>query len=132
MFNITPLLCDHSNITVSCRVSKITEDILFEQQENCDSTDDNEEGAKIFKMLEHAAEPEFILADMTPEQLKLFSSYIEKRNVSSSGICWFIFTWKVPHAESIYCRLLSKTKYLRRLRRPLNLLALVQGMLHHF
>ena len=121
-----------SNITVSCRVSKITEDILFEQQENCDSTDDNEEGAKILKMLEHAAEPEFILADMTPEQLKLFSSYIEKRNVSRSDICWFIFTWKVAHAESIYCRLLSKMKYLRMLRRPLKLLALVQGMLHHF
>ncbi|KAG0381280.1 hypothetical protein BDA96_K000300 [Sorghum bicolor] len=63
------------------RVSKITEDILFEQQENCDSTDDNEEGAKIFKMLEHAAEPEFILAGMTPEQLKLFSSYIEKQKI---------------------------------------------------
>ncbi|AQK42453.1 protein BREAST CANCER SUSCEPTIBILITY 2 homolog A isoform X11 [Zea mays] len=63
------------------RVSKITEDILFEQQENCDSTDDNEEGATICKMLEHAAEPEFILAGMTPEQLKCFSSYIEKQKI---------------------------------------------------
>jgi hypothetical protein len=34
-------------------------------------------------MLEHAAEPEFILAGMTPEQLKCFSSYIEKQKVSS-------------------------------------------------
>lgn len=105
---------------------------MFEQQENCDSNDDNEEGAKLFKMVEQSAEPEFMLADLTPEQLRLFSSYIEKKKVSSFGICWFIFTWKVAHAESMYCRLLSKLKYLRRLRRPLKLLALVQGMLHHF
>ena len=41
LFNIIPLLCDHSNITVSCRVSKITVDIMYEQQEYCVSTDDN-------------------------------------------------------------------------------------------
>ncbi|XP_066375141.1 protein BREAST CANCER SUSCEPTIBILITY 2 homolog A-like isoform X3 [Miscanthus floridulus] len=70
-----------SSSSTYARVSKITEDILFEQQENCHSTDDNEEGAKIFNMLEHAAEPEFILAGMAPEQLKLFSSYIEKREI---------------------------------------------------
>ncbi|OEL14131.1 Protein BREAST CANCER SUSCEPTIBILITY 2-like protein B [Dichanthelium oligosanthes] len=67
--------------TVSCRVSKIAEDILFEQQENCDSADDNEEGAKICKMLERAAEPEVIMAGMTSEQLMHFSSYKEKRKV---------------------------------------------------
>ncbi|KAL6627377.1 hypothetical protein ACP70R_031103 [Stipagrostis hirtigluma subsp. patula] len=63
------------------RVSKIAEDILFEQQENCDSTDDNEEGAKICKMLERAAEPEVIMAGMTSEQLMHFSSYKEKQKV---------------------------------------------------
>ncbi|RCV24794.1 hypothetical protein SETIT_5G114900v2 [Setaria italica] len=63
------------------RVSKITEDILFEQQENCDSTDDNDEGAKICKMLERAAEPEVIMAGMTSEQLMHFSSYKEKQKV---------------------------------------------------
>ncbi|CAL4978042.1 unnamed protein product [Urochloa decumbens] len=63
------------------RVSKIAEDILFEQQENCESTDDDEEGAKICKMLEHAAEPEVIMAGMTSEQLMHFSSYREKQKV---------------------------------------------------
>ncbi|CAO2193802.1 unnamed protein product [Urochloa humidicola] len=63
------------------RVSKIAEDILFEQQENCDSTDDNEEGAKICKMLQRAAEPEVIMAGMTSEQLMHFSSYREKQKV---------------------------------------------------
>ncbi|CAO2208891.1 unnamed protein product [Urochloa humidicola] len=63
------------------RVSKIAEDILFEQQENCDSTDDNEEGAIICKMLERAAEPEVIMAGMTSEQLLHFSSYREKQKV---------------------------------------------------
>jgi breast cancer 2 susceptibility protein len=73
--------------TVSCRVSKIAEDIMFEQQENCDSTDDNEEGAKICKMLERTAEPEVIMAGMTSEQLMHFSSYKEKQKVSRSGFC---------------------------------------------
>ncbi|XP_062193519.1 protein BREAST CANCER SUSCEPTIBILITY 2 homolog B-like [Phragmites australis] len=62
-------------------VSKIAEDILFEQQENCDSTDDNEEGAKFCKMLERAAEPDVIIAGMTSEQLMHLSSYKEKRKV---------------------------------------------------
>ncbi|XP_039810962.1 protein BREAST CANCER SUSCEPTIBILITY 2 homolog B-like isoform X11 [Panicum virgatum] len=61
------------------RVSMIAEDIMFEQQENCDSTDDNEEGAEICKMLERAAEPEVIMAGMTSEQLMHFSSYKEKQ-----------------------------------------------------
>lgn len=80
MFNIILLICDHSNITVSCRVSKITEDILYEQ-ENCDTIDDDDEGAKICKMLENADDPEFILAGMTSEQFTLFSSYKEKQKV---------------------------------------------------
>ncbi|CAO2181017.1 unnamed protein product [Urochloa humidicola] len=68
------------------RVSKIAEDILFEQQENCDSTDDNEEGAKICKMLERAAEPEVIMAGMTSAQLMHFSSYREKQVVMQNEV----------------------------------------------
>nr|CAB3472097.1 unnamed protein product [Digitaria exilis] len=63
------------------RVSKIAEDIMFEQEQNCDSTDDNEEGARICKMLQRAAEPEVIMAGMTSEQLRHFSSYKEKQKV---------------------------------------------------
>ncbi|PNT69978.1 hypothetical protein BRADI_2g03990v3 [Brachypodium distachyon] len=63
------------------RVSKITEDILCEQEENCGSTDDSEEGAKICKMLERAAEPEVMMAGMTSEQMMSFSSYQEKQKV---------------------------------------------------
>ncbi|XP_074302049.1 protein BREAST CANCER SUSCEPTIBILITY 2 homolog B-like isoform X1 [Silene latifolia] len=39
---------------------------------------DNEEGAKILKMLEHAAEPELMMAEMSSEQLTSFSIYRAK------------------------------------------------------
>ena len=39
------------------------------------------EGAKIYMMLVTAAEPEFLMADMTPEQLRLFAAYKAKLNV---------------------------------------------------
>lgn len=41
----------------------------------------NSEGAKIYKMLETAAEPEFLMADMTPGQLSSFAAYNAKLNV---------------------------------------------------
>lgn len=45
--------------------------------------DDNgsEEGAKILKMLETAAEPEMLMAEMTSEQLTSFTSYQAKLEV---------------------------------------------------
>ncbi|KAM3197159.1 hypothetical protein ACQJBY_072686 [Aegilops geniculata] len=61
------------------RVSKIAEDIMCEQDENCASTDDSEEGAKICKMLEQAAEPEVMMAGLTSEQMISFSSYQAKQ-----------------------------------------------------
>ncbi|XP_037404377.1 protein BREAST CANCER SUSCEPTIBILITY 2 homolog B-like isoform X7 [Triticum dicoccoides] len=61
------------------RVSKIAEDIMSEQDENCASTDDSEEGAKICKMLEQAAEPEVMMAGLTSEQMISFSSYQAKQ-----------------------------------------------------
>ncbi|XP_044974947.1 protein BREAST CANCER SUSCEPTIBILITY 2 homolog A-like isoform X2 [Hordeum vulgare subsp. vulgare] len=61
------------------RVSKIAEDIMSEQDENCANTDDSEEGAKICKMLEQAAEPEVMMAGMTSEQILSFSSYQAKQ-----------------------------------------------------
>ncbi|KAG8046006.1 hypothetical protein GUJ93_ZPchr0008g12594 [Zizania palustris] len=63
------------------RVSKIAEDIQSEHEENCDNTDDNDEAAKIFKMLERAAEPEVVLASMNSEQLLSFSYYQEKQKI---------------------------------------------------
>ncbi|KAE8792571.1 Breast cancer type 2 susceptibility protein-like protein [Hordeum vulgare] len=61
------------------RVSKIAEDIMSEQDENCADTDGSEEGAKICKMLEQAAEPEVMMAGMTSEQILSFSSYQAKQ-----------------------------------------------------
>ncbi|KAK1661883.1 hypothetical protein QYE76_050042 [Lolium multiflorum] len=61
------------------RVSKIAEDIMSEQDENCGNSDDSEEGAKICKMLERAAEPEVMMAGMTSEQRISFSSYQAKQ-----------------------------------------------------
>lgn len=74
-------------ITLSCRVSKIAEDIMSEQGENCASTDDSEEGAKICKMLEKAAEPEVIMAGMTSEQMISFTSYQAKQMVCANVSC---------------------------------------------
>ncbi|KAG7017205.1 Protein BREAST CANCER SUSCEPTIBILITY 2-like B, partial [Cucurbita argyrosperma subsp. argyrosperma] len=39
---------------------------------------DSEEGAKLFKILETAAEPELLMAEMSPEQLTSFASYQTK------------------------------------------------------
>ncbi|XP_061357187.1 protein BREAST CANCER SUSCEPTIBILITY 2 homolog B-like [Gastrolobium bilobum] len=44
--------------------------------------DSDSEGAKIYKMLETAEEPEFLMADMSPEQLKSFAAYKAKLNAS--------------------------------------------------
>ena len=76
LFNATAII-----ITLSCRVSKIAEDIMSEQDENCGNSDDIEEGAKICKMLERAAEPEIMMAGMTSEQRISFSSYQAKQKV---------------------------------------------------
>ena len=43
--------------------------------------DGDSEGARIHNMLETAEEPEFLMADMSPEQLKCFSAYKAKLNV---------------------------------------------------
>ncbi|CAM0879886.1 unnamed protein product [Alopecurus aequalis] len=64
------------------RVSKIAEDIMSEQDEYCGNSDDSDEGAKICKMLERAADPEVMMAGMTSEQRISFSSYQEKQKVA--------------------------------------------------
>ncbi|KAL2340475.1 hypothetical protein Fmac_008415 [Flemingia macrophylla] len=42
--------------------------------------DSDSEGAKIYNMLETAEEPEFLMADMSPEQLSAFAAYKAKLN----------------------------------------------------
>ncbi|KAJ0089320.1 hypothetical protein Patl1_31429 [Pistacia atlantica] len=46
---------------------------------------DSEEGAKILKILETAAEPEVIMAEMSPEQLTSFSTYQAKLEASKQS-----------------------------------------------
>ncbi|KAH9736754.1 protein BREAST CANCER SUSCEPTIBILITY 2 [Citrus sinensis] len=64
------------------RQSMVVEGIVSEfQRGNKDShilNDSNSEGAKLFKMLETAAEPEVIMAEMSPEQLTSFATYQAK------------------------------------------------------
>nr|CAD1839858.1 unnamed protein product [Ananas comosus var. bracteatus] len=57
------------------RRSKIVEDIMSEQQEHFENINDSDEGAKICKILESAAEPEVIMAEMSSEQLVSFSPF---------------------------------------------------------
>ncbi|KAK1272350.1 hypothetical protein QJS04_geneDACA005966 [Acorus gramineus] len=66
------------------RRSDIIEGIMAEQQKenfglHCQSNSDSEEGAKLFKILEKAAEPEVLMADMSSEQLNSFATYQAKQ-----------------------------------------------------
>ncbi|PSS34720.1 Protein BREAST CANCER SUSCEPTIBILITY 2 B like [Actinidia chinensis var. chinensis] len=65
------------------RCSAIAEGIMSEfqrgiEQRRADNDNDSEEGAKILKILETAAEPEVLMAEMTSEQLTSFATYQAK------------------------------------------------------
>ncbi|KAH8489969.1 hypothetical protein H0E87_025256 [Populus deltoides] len=65
------------------RRSVIIEGIVSEFQRGMKSSNiytdiDSEEGAKIFKILETSAEPEVLMAEMSPQQLASFASYQSK------------------------------------------------------
>ncbi|CAA0392660.1 unnamed protein product [Arabidopsis thaliana] len=65
------------------RRSALVEGIMCEYQRGINGVHsqndtDSEEGAKIFKLLETAAEPEFLMAEMSPEQLRSFTTYKAK------------------------------------------------------
>ena len=62
---------------------EICEEITLKSQEICSDTNLNGtcEGAKISKLIERSAEPEILMAGMTSEQLKMFSSYQAKKQV---------------------------------------------------
>ncbi|XP_072958786.1 protein BREAST CANCER SUSCEPTIBILITY 2 homolog B-like isoform X2 [Typha angustifolia] len=61
------------------RRSNIADDIIAEQPEFYENINDSDEGAKICKILESAAEPEVIMAGMSAEQLMSFASYKAKQ-----------------------------------------------------
>ncbi|XP_038906310.1 protein BREAST CANCER SUSCEPTIBILITY 2 homolog B isoform X2 [Benincasa hispida] len=64
------------------RRTAIVDGIVSEFQRGTKSSiyneSDSEEGAKLFKILETAAEPELLMAEMSPEQLTSFASYQAK------------------------------------------------------
>ncbi|KEH25626.1 breast cancer type 2 susceptibility-like protein [Medicago truncatula] len=68
------------------RRSAVVDNIVSEYQKERTSSHvydhDDSEGAKIYMMLETAAEPEFLMADMTPEQLRSFAAYKAKLNAT--------------------------------------------------
>lgn len=64
---------------------------MSEQQEHFENINDSDEGAKICKILESAAEPEVIMAEMSSEQLVSFSSYQAKKNVCSCVLLSYCF-----------------------------------------
>ncbi|XP_061356921.1 protein BREAST CANCER SUSCEPTIBILITY 2 homolog B-like [Gastrolobium bilobum] len=69
------------------RRSAIVDDIISEYQKDGRDSHlyDDSEGAKIYKMLETAEEPEFLMADMSPEQLSSFAAYKAKLNASKQS-----------------------------------------------
>lgn len=69
-----------------CRRSTVVEGIVSEFQRgtkcsNNHNDTDSEEGAKILRILETAAEPEVLMAEMSPEQLTTFATYQAKLEV---------------------------------------------------
>ncbi|CAL0323227.1 unnamed protein product [Lupinus luteus] len=65
------------------RCSAVVEGIISDYQKERRGSridESDSEGAKIYKMLEAAEEPEFLMADMSPEQLSSFSAYKAKLN----------------------------------------------------
>lgn len=50
-----------------------------------DSNKDKDEGAKLYSVLENAAEPELIMADMTSAQLAAFATYQSKREAAKQA-----------------------------------------------
>ncbi|KAG6531324.1 hypothetical protein ZIOFF_005129 [Zingiber officinale] len=62
------------------RRCNIAEAILAERIDVVADVDGNDEGAKLYKILETTAEPEVLMADMTPQQLISFSAYQTKQN----------------------------------------------------
>ncbi|KAK7344501.1 hypothetical protein VNO77_14169 [Canavalia gladiata] len=64
------------------RRSAVVDGIISEyQKERTHIYDESDsEGAKIYNMLETAAEPEFLMADMSPEQLSSFATFKAKLN----------------------------------------------------
>ncbi|KAF1883721.1 hypothetical protein Lal_00012638 [Lupinus albus] len=65
------------------RCSTVVEGIISDYQKERRGScidDGDSEGAKIYNMLEAAEEPEFLMADMSPEQLSSFSAYKAKLN----------------------------------------------------
>lgn len=68
-----------------CRRSTVVEGIISEFQRDIKGShnyDDNDsEGAKLLKILETAAEPEVLMAEMSPEQLTSFTTYQAKLEV---------------------------------------------------
>lgn len=68
------------------RRSALVEGIMCEYQRGINGVHsqndtDSEEGAKVFKLLETAAEPELLMAEMSPEQLTSFTIYKAKFEV---------------------------------------------------
>lgn len=68
-----------------CRRSIIAEGVISELQKDSfgfhSRSDSDSEGAQIFKLLETAAEPEVLMADMNSEQLASFANFRAKQEV---------------------------------------------------
>lgn len=70
------------------RRTHIVEDIVLKaENENLplDSIKDKDEGEKLYSVLENAAEPELIMADMTSTQLAAFATYQSKREAAKQA-----------------------------------------------
>lgn len=74
------------SLLFDCRRSIVAEGIISELQMDIfgfhsKSDSDSEEGAKIFKLLETASEPEVLMADMSSDQLTSFAKFKAKQDV---------------------------------------------------
>jgi len=84
------LFCALTDHLYGHRRSAVVDGIISEYQKERPHIyyDSDSEGAKIYNMLETAEEPEFLMADMSPEQLNSFATYKAKLNVR---LCFLLY-----------------------------------------
>lgn len=80
------------DISLECRRSNVIEGVISEFQRGLEHShlcnDSDDEGAKLLKILQTAAEPEILMAEMSAEQLKSFTKYQAKLEVGLKCLVW--------------------------------------------
>lgn len=85
LYPLASVLYTVIDVSYGCRRSNVIEGIISEFQRGLEHThtcnERDSEGAKLLRILETAAEPEVLMAEMSTEQLNSFTKYRAKLEV---------------------------------------------------